>query len=48
MNYFVASLLAGLLCSSAVRAPEMPDSVLRGPIKTHIHTEEEYAVLGGG
>lgn len=48
MNHFVGTLLTGLICSSAVRAQELPDPVLRGTIDTHIHTEEEYAVLGGG
>ena len=34
--------------SVRVRAQENPDSVLVGTIDTHIHTEEEYAILDGG
>ena len=34
--------------SSTLRAQQSPDSLLIGTIDTHIHTEEEYAILDGG
>ncbi len=47
----VRSLTAWLLtigCFPALRAQENPDPLLTGTIDTHIHTEEEYAILDGG
>ena len=38
-------MLAGTTC---LRAQDTRDSILIGAIDTHIHTEEEYAILEGG
>jgi len=43
---FVAVLLIGLCSGTA--AQQVPDPLLKGSIDTHIHTEEEYAILEDG
>ena len=43
---FVTTLAVAV--SPSIWAQEIPDPVLMGTIDTHIHTEEEYSVLGGG
>lgn len=45
---FVASLLLAIISSPVAWVQEIPDPVLQGTIDTHIHTEEEYAILDGG
>ncbi|MCF0051690.1 DUF6282 family protein [Dyadobacter sp. LJ53] len=46
-QYFAAILLL-LTVSGSVSAQDTRDSILIGTIDTHIHTEEEYAILEGG
>lgn len=44
----VSSLLILLMCTSGLLAQDTRDTMLIGAIDTHIHTEEEYAILEGG
>lgn len=44
----IVLLLVSFALTIAARAQEIPDPVLQGTIDTHIHTEEEYAILDGG
>ena len=47
-KYLISTFLIAALSAGKLHAQQTPEPILKGTIDTHIHTEEEYAILEDG